>query len=106
TATACKNALMEVTQMGFRVLAGYNAKAVITEALLIIGAPWSATVPRNVQFVQDEPFTVTKDLLKDLKEAADIRDEEELKTQVAGAALGYEIVDHALVDAKVNGYDV
>lgn len=106
TMTACKNALTDATQTGFRALAGYDANAVLTRTLMVVGAPWSATIPRNVQFEEDKPFTITAALLKDLEATTEERDESDLRAQVAGAALGYELVDRALVDAKVNGYEV
>lgn len=106
TAAALKSVLADVAQTGFRALAAHDAKAVLSEALVVYGAPWSATVPRTLVCEEEQSFTVTRKLLEDLEAAADEHDEHELKAQTIGDILGYEITDRALVDVKINGYDV
>ena len=103
---ALKRASLEVEKAGFVALKTHNSRAKVTKALAVFAAPWSATVPRRVQFEDGKEFEVTQKLLNDLGEAAEEQLHKEVEAQTLGDALGFETIATVLVDTKVNGYDI
>lgn len=101
-----KNLASDIEQNGRRALALTNPKARIDAVLAVLSTPWSLTIPHNVQFEEEEPFTIDAKLMKDLQKAAESQSAENPEEQLALGTNGFELVERAVVDTKINGYDI
>ncbi len=91
---------------GISELKSYNPKARITKIFVTCSSPWAHTVARSVQYTDDEPFKVTKNVIDDLIQTAE---KEILLHVTAQTELGkqnFEVVENATVDISINDYIV
>lgn len=104
--TALVNVLLEFETGGRQALHAYNKKATITEVQCSIAAPWSYTVTKNINYKQEENFTITEELLKELVATAKQKTDLELKEKEVVKELGLTIASRATLHTLVNGYNV
>lgn len=102
--TALVNVLLEFETGGRQALRAYNPKATITEVQCSIAAPWSYTVTKNINYKQEEAFTITEELLKELVTAAKKKTDLELKEKEIVRELGLTVASRATLHTLVNGY--
>lgn len=99
-------AALQFSQDGMAALRKDDKHARVARILLICGAPWARTSTRLIHIEEKEPFSITKEKIGALVQAADERDEEELRRSELLRELNLNLVEHAIVNTAVNGYMV
>ena len=100
------SASLVLSREGLQALARHNKHARITKILVSCSAPWSYTISRTVEYQNDTDVKISRTLVDDLVESA----EEEIEMHVENAPipqeLGFQIVERATVDIRINDYPV
>lgn len=104
--TALVNSTMMLDGEGRKVLHDHNSSARLTEVQCSISAPWSYTVTKTINYNQDEPFTVTNDLIEELLETINEKIESDLKQNETIHDLGLRVVTRSTMEILANGYRV
>lgn len=104
--TALMNALLRLDSEGRKVLAAYRANAKITDFQCTISAPWSYTVTKNINYTQEEPFEITKELVEELVRTAQEKTTDELNESEVAAQLDLQIVARTTMSLLANGYRI
>jgi hypothetical protein len=104
--TALLNVSLEIANQGLKTLMHHDARLRPTTTQVAITAPWTYTVPKRIQYAQDEPFTVTESLVNDL-----IRTAEQETTQAQSASplfesFGLSVISSSTSHFTANGYTV
>lgn len=104
--TALVNCSMLLDAEGRKALYDYDRSATLTELQCSIAAPWSYTVTKTILYNQQQPFTVTAELLEDLTETINKKLETDLNENETIQNLGLQVVTRATMDILSNGYHV
>jgi len=89
---------------GLRALKKYGKRnAEFLETLVIFRPPWSRTATRKVFFRDVTPFTLDKRFLDCLFTTLEKRLEKEYKEDAIAHAFDFEIIEHAVVETRVDG---
>ncbi len=78
----------------------------IDDVLVIVGAPWSFTVSKEIVYQEPAPFTVTKELIENLVSAAIKKIEEDLVEDHKAKLNALTILDRRTTNYLLNGYPV
>lgn len=104
--TALMNASMLLDSEGRKALYEFDNKSKLTELQCSISAPWSYTVTKTVNYNQDQPFTITDELISELIVAIQEKVEGEMKENETLHNLGLQVITRSDVDILSNGYRV
>jgi cell division ATPase FtsA len=104
--TALVNALLKFDGEGRRALYEYNKARKIPEVQCCISAPWSYTVTKSINYLQDAEFNITKNLIDELIRTAEQKITEELKESESAASLGLTVITRRTMDILANGYRI
>ncbi len=104
--TALFNAAMILDSEGRKALHEYKPGAKISSIQCGISAPWSYTVTKTINYVQDEPFIITSELISDLTDAVQDKISADLNEDKILSKLGLEIVLRSTMHVLSNGYRV
>ena len=104
--TALVNALLKFDGEGRRALYEYNKARKMPEVQCCISAPWSYTVTKSINYLQDKEFDVTRNLVDELIRTAEQKITEELRGSDSAASLGLTVVARQTMDILANGYRV
>jgi hypothetical protein len=104
--TALINSSMLLDAEGRKELYNHNNNARLTEIQCSISAPWSYTVTKTINYNQEEPFTVSEDLLTELFETINEKIESDLKENETLHNLGLRVITRSTMDILANGYRV
>ena len=69
--TALVNALLKFDSEGRQALHAATKKSQVDVVQCCIAAPWSYTVTKNINYVQEESFTITEALVEELIDTAE-----------------------------------
>ncbi len=103
---ALVDAAMKLDGEGRIALQTYSSRATLTTLQVAISAPWCYTVTKSISYRQDEPFTVTDELISELVATAERQVTDELGAHQTTAALSITPITRALMDMTTNGYRV
>lgn len=103
--TSLLNVFLTLGSEGIKALTEHEKGASLDTLQIAISAPWSYTVTKTVSCIQDEPFTITKDIVDDLiasakKQALETIDEDDLMH-----ILGLEVITEATINISANNYN-
>lgn len=104
--TALTNAFLELSQSGVKALkeAGYPTD--IREIQVVYSAPWSYTITKTISLKDEHPFTVDKDMVKELIESAKKQSKLVFATNKLAKLLGLEITHGDVISVSINDYKV
>lgn len=97
-------ATLKLSETGLQKLKRYDARARLSEVLVVCAAPWSQTVTQIIHLEKDEPFLITEDWVSDLVEKAQKQNPVTKEADDILKSLGMVVVERSIVDIKVNGY--
>jgi hypothetical protein len=102
--TTLVNCMLILGAEGLKELKTHDSKAKVQTMQVSISAPWSYTVTKTVTYSKDEPFEISKRLVKELiqiaqKQALEVIDENQIIEK-----LGLKIITKATIDISANGY--
>src|SRR6056297_370105 len=100
------NVSMEIGTTGLKTLADHDAQLRPMYLHVAVGAPWSYTVPKQIRYRKDEPFTVTAQLLRELATAAEHETTEAQAASPLFESLGLEVIASTTSHFTANGYHV
>lgn len=104
--TTIINALLELGSKGLKTLHEFNPHLKIEYIQSTISAPWSYTVTKMINFEDEHPFDVTKELIDQLVDTAK---KQTLATVLDGKVmedLGLRMITDETVNIELNGYTV
>jgi hypothetical protein len=101
-----KSIAADIELSGRKALALRNPKARLSAVLAIVTPPWSGTIAHTIEFKSETPFSIDAKLLKDLQKAAEDQAAEDPEEQMILGTRSFDTVERAIVDTKVNGYDI
>lgn len=104
--TAFMNALLNFDGEGRRALSEYKSNARISELQCTIAAPWSYTVTKSINYEQDTPFEITRNLIEELIRAAHDKTTSELTENESINNLGLTVIASTTLDLLANGYRI
>ncbi len=103
--TALVNAFLELGGEGLKTLKEYDAYLEITEIQAGIGAPWTHTITKNINYTDEHPFEVTEELVSGLIESAKQASLDEIRENGVNTQ-GLELITNKTINVKINGYNV
>lgn len=103
--TTLVNAFLEFGSSGLKDLKAYDNSLKVEKIQVSLAAPWSYTVTKKVNYSDEHPFTVDKDLVKELAESAH---KESLKAMEEAGLIrkNLTLVDNDVIGISINGYVV
>lgn len=101
--TSLVNLMLEFDTAGRRAMAAAGSKRV-QYVECTIAAPWAYTIPKQIQYRQEQPFTVTDELLHELVQTAVTKTTELIDEQAAASELGLVLTTRATTSVLLNGY--
>lgn len=104
--TALVNALLKFDSEGRQALHAATKKSQVDVVQCCIAAPWSYTVTKNINYVQEESFTITEALVEELIDTAERKIATELDSTDSATELGLTIVARTTMDLLANGYRI
>lgn len=104
--TALMNALIKLDGDGRRALHEYKRGADIGVLQCTISAPWSYTVSKTINYVQEEPFEISDNLIEELLRTAVQKIRQELGDNDSATKLGLTVITRATMDLLANGYRI
>lgn len=104
--TALVNASILLDAEGRKALYEYDTTAKLTELQCGISAPWAYTVSKTVNYKQEEPFSISKELIDELTDSIKEKVEGDLREDKSLQNLGLQIITRSAVDMLSNGYRV
>jgi hypothetical protein len=104
--TALVNVSMLLDAEGRRALYEYDNSARLSEIQTTIAAPWSYTVTKTINYTQEENFTVTNDLIEDLRHTARQNVEDDIRGNSELDKLGLQVITEASMAMLANQYRV
>ncbi len=104
--TAIVNAIFALENYGRTALTEHAKSVKITNIQVTVSAPWSYTVARTVRYSQDESFTITEELLRELATAAADQAMEEFSAEHSLQELGVTETSRTTLDTHANGYRI
>ncbi|MEK7638875.1 MAG: hypothetical protein AAB388_01805 [Patescibacteria group bacterium] len=104
--TALVNVSLRLDSEGRKALALYAPGAKLSDLQCGISAPWSYTVTKTINYVQDEPFVITNELIEEFVFTTQQKIEEELRENESVSDLGLQIITRTTMDVFANGYRV
>ena len=103
---ALVNAMLALGQTGVATVRQYDHRATIATLQCSVAAPWSYTISKSAQLTKDEPFTLTKQLLRELIQATEAKIYDELHENEITASLELKLVNRSVAQLLVNDYPV
>ena len=103
---ALVNACMKADSEGRAALNAYDAGARLSTMQVAISAPWSYTVTKSVNYKNEEPFVITREMIEDLLNSAQTTIDQELKEHETVSNLGLQIITRNTMSLLTNGYRV
>lgn len=103
---ALVNCLLSVSSEGMKALKEHNKKASLKTIQIAISAPWSYTVNKTVSYSKEEPYEITKKLVRELTQVAEQQALEVIDENKVIEKLGLTTITKATVDISANGYHV
>ncbi len=104
--TAITNAYLELHQVGLKALKESGHDAHISEAQMVVAAPWSFTISKTISLKDEKPFTVDQKLIDELVAAAKKQSELVLDTNKLTKTLGLRITHEDVLGVTINGYAI
>lgn len=104
--TALVNASMLLDAHGREALRSYDSAARLSHMQCGIGAPWSYTVTKTLNYTQETSFTITEELIDELTRAVQDKISTELEANETLQQLGLQVIDRKPMDMLTNGYRV
>ncbi len=104
--TSLVNTSMLLDSEGRKKLTEYNISAKLTDIQCTVSAPWSYTVTKTINYKEDSPFLISKDLIKDLKRTIKKGIESDIKENEKLLQMGLKPVVSSIMDIVSNGYRV
>ena len=102
--TSLVNAVLALGNEGIKKLLSTDPAGSIGHLQVSVSAPWSYTITKSVNFTDDTPFEITKELVADLTHTAREKTMEELNENELVEELGLEVITRTTTDLIVNGY--
>jgi hypothetical protein len=84
----------------------HDKHARITEILVVVSAPWSETISRNVTYTSESELKITRALIDELVESVEAELEKQLLDASANKNDSYTIVERSTIDVRVNDYPI
>ena len=104
--TALMNAILLIEGEGKKTLTTLAPGAELNHVQVSISAPWSYTITKVINYIEEKPFTITATLLQSLMDAAQKKITEELKENELASDLGLTIMTRATTDIQANDYKI
>lgn len=102
--TALINAFLRLGSEGIRSLRDQAPGHHINDVLVTIAAPWSYTITKTVNYSEENPFTVSKNLLADLATASSRDALESLAQTALQESAGLTPIDQETIGYLANDY--
>lgn len=104
--TSLINTSILLDNEGRKQLREFDPKAKITNLQCTVSAPWSYTVTKTINYKQEEPFEVTKQLIEELLVSIEQTLQEELNQNEKLVQLGLQTIAKHVMQTSANGYFV
>lgn len=104
--TVIVNAMLELGSNGLKAVHQYDPKMPIRYVQVALCAPWAYTVTKAINYENEHPFEVTRDLVEELVATAKKQTQE---TSVGGEIvekLGLRTIHEETVGVEINGYSI
>ncbi|MFT5037195.1 MAG: hypothetical protein ACI9VM_000772 [Candidatus Azotimanducaceae bacterium] len=102
--TALVNTMLMLGSKGLMVLQTHEKGASIDLMQVAISAPWSYTITKSVSYTNNGAFVITKQLIKELTNAAQKQALEAINENDIVEKLGLKIITRATIDFSANNY--
>lgn len=100
------SASLLLSQEGYLTLKGHDPHAKISQVYVTCSSPWSYTLAQNVQYENDIRFKINQSIIDDLIQSAVQGISNHLKDNALLTEEGFETVEQATMDIRVNDYQV
>lgn len=101
--TALMNVLLDFETTGRQALR-QAGKSTIDAVQCVVAAPWSHTVPKRIEYKQDESFVVTQELIDELVNMAITKTKEDINEESLSVSHGLAVASRATLHVLLNGY--
>ncbi len=104
--TVLVNALLELGSNGLKAVHQYDPKLPIRYVQVAICAPWAYTVTKTINFEDEHPFEVDKELIGELVKNAKKQTQETTLGGEILEGLGLRTIAEETVNVQINGYSI